>query len=147
QRFLRGQAGRQLVGPEHVDQPGRVGRGRDAVRRDLLHLRDRRDDLVKLGGQVVEFLVAEREPGKPGQGSDLVAGYRHAFHPRAAGVATRQRLTPPEGCWRYLPLLCVIVNHLEPSPRPGSAPYFIFGSACTVTVLLIQAMMTCEAAG
>jgi hypothetical protein len=26
---------------------------------------------------VVKLLVAEREPGEPGQVSDLVAGYRH----------------------------------------------------------------------
>jgi hypothetical protein len=42
---------------------------------------------------VVKLFVAEREPGQPGQVSDLVAGNRHSFHPRADGEATRKRLT------------------------------------------------------
>ena len=77
QRLLRRQAGSRLVGAEHVGQAGRVRGRRDAVRRDLLHLRDRRDDLVELRGKVVKLFVAEREPGQPGQVSDLVAGNRH----------------------------------------------------------------------
>src|SRR5580698_9212746 len=95
QRLLGGQAGDGLVGAVDVDQAGRVRGGRDAVRGDLLHLRDRRDDLVELRGKVVKLLVAEREPGQPGQVSDLVAGNGHALHPRAGGARTRKRLSRP----------------------------------------------------
>src|SRR5579863_4124053 len=93
QGLLRGQAADWLVGPEDVGKAGRVGGRRDAVRRDLLHLRDRRDDLVELRCKVVKLFVAEREPGQPGQVSDLVAGNRHGLHPRADGQPTRKRLT------------------------------------------------------
>src|SRR3984957_14952394 len=50
QGLLRGQAADWLVGAEDVGKAGRVRGWRDAVRRDLLHLRDRRDDLVELRG-------------------------------------------------------------------------------------------------
>src|SRR6185312_10542775 len=93
QRLLRAQARNRLVGPVHVDHPSRVRGRRDAVRGALLHLRDRRDDLVELRGKVVKLFVAEREPGQPRQVSDLVAGYWHDLHPRADEVAPGKRLT------------------------------------------------------
>src|SRR3984957_13390296 len=92
ERLLGREAGDGLVVTENVVDAGRVRRWRDAVRGDLLHLRDRRDDLVELRGKMVELFVAEREPGQPGQVSDLVAGNGHAFHPRAGGARTRKGL-------------------------------------------------------
>src|SRR5947208_1023876 len=76
--FLRGQAGGWLVVAVHVGQAGRVRRRRDAVGGGLLDLRDGRDDLIQLGRQMVEFGVAERDPGQPRQVRDLVTGYGHA---------------------------------------------------------------------
>ena len=61
--FGRGQARGRLVVAEHVGQAGRVRRRRDALGGDLLDLRDGRDDLIQLGRQMVEFGVAERDPG------------------------------------------------------------------------------------
>src|SRR3984957_20220752 len=92
ERLLGRQPGDGLVVTVNVVDAGRVRGRRNAVRGFLLHLRDRRDDLVELRGKVVELFVAEREPGQPGQVSDLVAGNGHAFHPRADGARTRKRL-------------------------------------------------------
>src|ERR1700722_13211761 len=93
QCFFRRQAGHRLVVAVNVVNAGRLRGRRDSVRGDLLHLRDRRDDLVELRGKVVELFVAEREPGQPGQVSDLVAGNGHALHPRADHARTRKRLS------------------------------------------------------
>src|ERR1700722_10073329 len=92
ERLLGRQAGDGLVVAVNVVDGGRVRGRRGAVRGGLLHLRDRRDDLAELRGKVVELFVAEREPGQPGQVSDLVAGNGHAFHPRAGGARTRKGL-------------------------------------------------------
>src|ERR1700735_720397 len=92
ERLLRRQAGHRLVVAVNVVDAGRLRGRRNTVRGDLLHLRDRRDDLVELRGKVVELFVAEREPGQPGQVSDLVAGNGHALHPRADRARTRKRL-------------------------------------------------------
>ena len=48
---------------------------RDVVGRHLGDAGDRTDDLIELRGEVVEFLVGQRQPGQPGEVSDLIAGY------------------------------------------------------------------------
>src|SRR3984957_1592765 len=93
QCFFWRQAGHRLVVAGNVVHGGRPRGRRGGGRGDLLHLRDRRDDLVELRGKVVELFVAEREPGQPGQVSDLVAGNGHALHPRADRARTRKRLS------------------------------------------------------
>src|SRR5690606_29560422 len=72
---LLGREGRPyLVGPVDVGQRQRVRGGRDVLRGDLLHPRDRGDDLVELGREMIELIVGERQPGQPGEVLDLVTG-------------------------------------------------------------------------
>src|SRR6266567_5510061 len=63
ERFGGSQARDRLVVAVHVGQAGRVRRRRATLGGDLLDLRDGRDDLIQLGRQMVEFGVAERDPG------------------------------------------------------------------------------------
>ena len=65
----------------------RVRGRRDALGGDLLNLRDGRDDLIQLGRQMVEFGVAERDPGQPRQVRDLVTGNGHARDSRGDPAA------------------------------------------------------------
>src|SRR6185312_1402322 len=85
--FGRGQARARLVVAVYVGQAGRVRRRRDALGGDLLDLRDGRDDLIQLGRQMVEFGVAERDPGQPRQVRDLVTGNGHARDSRGGSGA------------------------------------------------------------
>src|ERR1700726_1161710 len=94
ERLLGGQARDRHVVAEHVGHAGRVRGRRDAVGRDLLDLRDGRDDLVQLGGQVVEFRVAERDPGQSRQMRDLLTGDGHARHLRVGAGAVRNQIRP-----------------------------------------------------
>src|ERR1700729_1766597 len=104
ERLFRRQAGSRLVVAEHVGQAGRVRGRRNAFRRYFLHLRDRRDDLVELRGQVVELFVAEREPRQPGQVGHLVTGNGHAHNPRAR---------------RAVPVMITLAAAAPSSPRTG----------------------------
>src|SRR3569833_3153563 len=95
ERLFGREARPHLVGAEDVGQRQRVRGRRDVLRRDLLHPRDRGDDVTELGGEVVELFLAERQPGKPGEVCDLVPGDGAAGRCGGArvGVLIRHRRT------------------------------------------------------
>ncbi len=69
-----GRRGTCDVIPEDVDQRHGVGRRRDPLSGHFLDPGHGRDDLVELGREMVEFFVAESQPGQPGQVGHLRRG-------------------------------------------------------------------------
>ncbi len=51
--------------------------GRDAGRRDLLHLGYGTDDDIELTGEMIKLVSAQRQPGQRSEMRDLIAGYGH----------------------------------------------------------------------
>jgi len=72
-RDFRVQAGPGLIGPENVLQGNHV-RGRiDSVNVDFSKFVDVVEDRGKLPGQGVDFLIAQSQPGEPGDMQNLFA--------------------------------------------------------------------------